>query len=262
MTEELPDSILATLYDYEEAVKMDEAERLTALSDGRVCLKGEYTAKDAATVAQAYQEYLPFCDEVDEVIDEDDPLTRSDYARRLLIVRDTTPQALLDVGLAQLPVCITEGHLWKILAPDERHGGKHHQHELPLHIAKRIPELLEEPVLIADNPTSPDRLVLVLNEVDQYGYPIVIPMKPNSRGLIAIEETLTNLILSVFGQTNFRNYFGSAVTPGMVVRIDGRAEESLAAKIGEAPFPGLSDVARDHILKRPSSVKLPDDPNR
>lgn len=88
------------------------------MSGGRVEARGA----DADLIRRRADEcrsYLPFCEELEDIFNEDDPATRADYAQRHVVVRATTPPALTSLGLLDRPMVCTEHHLWMIMAPDE-----------------------------------------------------------------------------------------------------------------------------------------------
>ena len=239
---------------YETMVERPAGERLTTLANSHLVAQDGVSDEILETKASEYASYLPFCEYVDEMIDQDDPLTRQDYAGELVVLRPTTPASLLKLGLEQRPISCTEHHIWAIMAPDELHGGTHHQHGLSPALVKSIPELLDHPVLVANHPTSQERMIVVLDAMDEYGYPLITPMKPEATGIIEMEAIITNLVLSVYGLKNFWNYFGSAVTPDMVSYIDAAAERSLVDKIGGAPLSGLGNLPRDTVLQKLACV--------
>lgn len=71
---------------------------------------------------------------------------------------------------------------------------------------KRIPELLERPVLMCDSPAREDVLLSVLCAVDSDRLPLIAAIKPGGSGYYEMGEIQTNFVLAVYGRSNFPQY--------------------------------------------------------
>lgn len=79
-------------------------------------------------------------------------------------------------------------------------------HGLAVEQVKRIPELLERPVLMCDSPAREDVLLSVLCAVDSDHLPLIAAIKPGGSGYYEMGEIQTNFVLAVYGRTNFPQY--------------------------------------------------------
>lgn len=96
---------------------------------------------------------------------------------------------------------------------------------------KRLPELVEHPVMLCDSPAREDTMLVVLRDVDCDDLPLIMAVRPDGRGYYEAGEIETNFILAVYGRTNFPRYFDNLITPDRVVYYDeerGRELNALA----------------------------------
>ena len=96
---------------------------------------------------------------------------------------------------------------------------------------KRLPELMEHPVMLCDSPAREDTMLAVLCDVDCDDLPLIMAVRPDGRGYYETGEIETNFILAVYGRTNFPRYFDNLITPDRVVYYDeerGRELNALA----------------------------------
>ena len=177
---------------YENLASIEERRRLVRRGeDGNIscALSGDALSH----AAELRRDWLSFADKVDLILEEDDPVTRPDYAHDLILVRSTTPEALTRLGLDDLPVTITEGHLWTIMQDTDPGAGRH-AHRLQRDVLLALPELLEHPFIISDNPKAANRLLLVLTALSG-GKPLIVPIEPNYEGeFLELDFSLSNLI--------------------------------------------------------------------
>ena len=124
--------------------------------------------------------------------------------------QNVTAPKLLRVGFEQKPMLYTQKHLEDALHPKTEDNP--HYHGLSIETMKRLPELLEEPVLMADSPARNDSIVVALNAVDEDGLPIICAIKPDGKGYYDIGNIETNMILAVYGKNEFERYFSDRIT--------------------------------------------------
>lgn len=217
--------VILTIREYENSVEMPDEERVTYLDPrGGVHLKeGDGLADRFRYVrwAERCAEYLRFGDEVDlATCGAMHPLNQ-------IKVCDT-PQFLVEAGFQPKPMLYTQRHLEDAIHPK---GENYHWHGLTVAKMKRLPYLLENPVLLSDSPSRRDAMLAVLTEVDGDGLPLIVAIKPDGRGNYEIQEIETNFILSVYGKDDFAKYFSERITPERVIYFNeaqGRKLEALA----------------------------------
>ena len=115
-----------------------------------------------------------------------------------------TPQILLDVGCEQMPMLYTQKHLKNAI---KSFNEKEHFHGLAVEQIKKLPDMLEKPMMIFDSVSRKDSIIVVSSEYVSLNNPIVISIKPGGKGRYEIEEVSSNFITSVYPKDNFINFF-------------------------------------------------------
>lgn len=216
--------VILTIREYENSVAMPEGERVTYLDPrGGVHLKdGDDKASDYTGHAAKCAEYLRFGDEVDAV-------TCGEYPRSSAVKFCDTPELFVQAGFRPLPMLYTQRHLRDAIRPKSSYDP--HRHGLTVEQMKRLPELMEHPVMLCDSPAREDTMLVVLRDVDCDDLPLIMAVRPDGRGYYEAGEIETNFILAVYGRTNFPRYFDNLITPDRVVYYDeerGRELNALA----------------------------------
>lgn len=215
---------LSMIREYENSVAMPEGERVTYLDPrGGVHLKdGDDKVPDYMGHAVKCAEYLRFGDEVDAV-------TCGEYPRSSAVKFCDTPELFVQAGFRPLPMLYTQRHLRDAIRPKSSYDP--HRHGLTVEQMKRLPELMEHPVMLCDSPARDDTMLVVLRDVDCDDLPLIMAVRPDGRGYYEAGEIETNFILAVYGRTNFPRYFDNLITPDRVVYYDeerGRELNALA----------------------------------
>ena len=241
--------IIATIRESENSVAMPDGERLTYLdARGGIHLKG---GDESAHAQEAYAKrcagYLRFGDEVDlATCGGMNPIDQLKVCE--------TPALLIEAGFDEKPMLYTQRHLSDALHPKDDEN--YHWHGLSIEQVKRLPALLEHPVMLSDNPSRSDTLLAVLAEVDCDKLPLIVSIKPDGKGNYALQEIETNIILTVFGKDNFEKYFESVITPDKVIYYNekqGRKLETLAERQLFRCHPVACDLDST-IIRRPQCI--------
>lgn len=250
LTEE--ERLLVTVYGYETAAHIPDSDRLTFTLDGKVAAKPDVTECQIRAMAAKYSEFMGFCRQVDELAEAGAMLDRAIYASEHAVLSSSTPKIYLELGFRDRPFSITEGHLYDLFQPGPWDGGRHHSHGIPIETVKRLPWLLERPALIANHNAYPDRVLVVLPDVDSRGLPLIASLIPDATGLLDLEKFITNQVATVFGPDKFYDYFGRALLEENVILINSKQETALADKVGKTPFSHLDLLPRDVRLAEPN----------
>lgn len=250
------DETLYTIFAYENSINMPDSERWTSQSTTKqfgnyikLTTHPKITTETPLTLeeyADKCREYLRFGKEIDEVLYG--KINRYDYLK----ICDT-PQILLDAGFEQKPILYTQKHLRLALEP--KTFSNPHKHGLSIQTLKKMPALFESPVILADNPSRDDAMLMVLCEVDKDKLPLIASIKPNGKGYYQLENIETNLILTVFGKDNFERYFASALTPDRILYLNkerGQALERLAERQLLGNYSRLNLF--DSIIRKPQCI--------
>ena len=217
-------SIILTIRAYENSIEMPASERVTYL-DAHNCVHlkiGDGQAAKYAAYAKKCKAYLRFGDEVDlATCGGMHPLNQ-------IKVCDT-PIILRKAGFEQKPMLYTQRHLMDALHP--KSSENYHWHGLTVEKIKRLPALLEDPVMLSNSPSRKDVLLCVLAEVDADKLPLIVAIKPDGRGNYELKEIETNFILTVYGKDDFSKYFIERITRDRIIYFNekqGHKLETLA----------------------------------
>lgn len=209
--------------------------------DGRVIRErmdiGDFDI-DLVTFLSEYETYKPYADminnyivtmeqaryenEVEQVIDGEFPFYSA------VKVCDT-PEILLDAGCEYLPILITQKHILNSISEDEHN---HHKHGLSIEQIKKLPEFINEPVIIFDSISRADSIVLVTDDIDKNNNPIIVSIRPNGKGRYELEELDSNFITSVYGKDNFVNYIQRVAEKGKILFIDKLKSQDMFKRWG------------------------------
>lgn len=163
-----------------------------------------------------------FAEQVDEVL-----LGKMPFYSALKVC--DTPQILMDIGCRQLPMLYTQKHL-KNAIKDKT--DKEHTHGLLVNQIKRLPELIENPLMIMDSLSNTNSIVIVTSEVDLDNLPVMVSVKPNGKGRYELEQLDSNFITSVYGRNNFENFFERTVRADKLLYCSKKSQ-SLFERWGE-----------------------------
>lgn len=188
--------VILTIREYENSVAMPEGERVTYLDPrGGVHLKdGDDKASDYTGHAAKCAEYLRFGDEVDAV-------TCGEYPRSSAVKFCDTPELFVQAGFRPLPMLYTQRHLRDAIRPKSSYDP--HRHGLTVEQMKRLPELMEHPVMLCDSPAREDTMLAVLCDVDCDDLPLIMAVRPDGAVITRLARLRpTSSWLSTVGRTS------------------------------------------------------------
>lgn len=140
-----------------------------------------------------------------------------------------TPQSLLDVGCEQLPMLYTQRHLKNAIKPDST---KEHFHGLSVEQIKKLPNLIENPVMIYDSLSRNDSIIAVTTEFDKNNNPVIVSIKPNGEGRYELETIESNFITSVHGRDNFINQIKNVINHDKMLFCDKKKSQEMFDRWG------------------------------
>lgn len=159
-----------------------------------------------------------------------------------------------------LPFIYTQRHLRNAIAPKEADS---HQHGLTIEQIKSLPEKLEEPVVVFDQPNytvngrsfEGKGVAAVLDMYDPDGVPVIAYFFPNGYGTKTNDNGCSNVIASLYGRDNFTSYLARAANEEKILYIDSEKYEQMEKELpryGGTRFPpALAALSMDIII--PSS---------
>ena len=238
------EAALLIIREYENSIDRPEAERHVVIdSNGFLLPKGPFVA-----YAQKCMEYLRFGEEVDQALAM--PLERSQQQRYDLKICNT-PTIFFEAGFDQKPLLYKRTHLLLALASKSKRNS--HRHGLTIEQIKRLPELFETPAILANSPRHDESLLAVLPEVDPDGVPLIAAIRPDGHGNYELEEIESNFVTSVYGKDNFRHYFASVKSAGIVYINKEKAQE-LERIVKLRLLHDYSSSELDNILQLPKCI--------
>lgn len=119
-------------------------------------------------------------------------------------VRSKTPQVLIDIGLDDLPMLITQRHLKNNLESEND------DHAIDEEVLLQIPFALENPEYILKSKTKVNSVVVVTSLLNKNGDPIVISIDKDGKGIYNNIEIKSNFITSIYGRKNFDKFINSS----------------------------------------------------
>ncbi len=202
----------------------NEAARGRSQSDDRPGSPAQSISKtaEADTAPAVSLSDKSFAEQVDESLNGTLPFYTS------LKVCDT-PKILLDVGCEQLPMLYTQKHLKNAIKPD---SGKEHFHGLDVDQVKKLPELLQNPVMVYDSLSRNDSIVVLTSEYDKNNNPIIASIKPNGEGRYELETIESNFITSVHGRENFISQMKKAQEQDKILFCDKQKSQEMFERWG------------------------------
>lgn len=231
--------------------------------DGRVIKErmdiGDFDI-DLVTFLSEYEAYKPYADminsyivtmeqaryenEVEQVIDGEFPFYSA------VKVCDT-PEILLDVGCEYLPILITQKHILNSISEDEHNP---HKHGLSIEQIKKLPEFINEPVIIFDSISRDDSIVLVTDDIDKNDNPIIVSIRPNGKGRYELEELDSNFITSVYGKDNLVNYIQRVAEKGKILFIDKLKSQDMFKRWGLQLPELINNLDFDIIIHKSDNI--------
>lgn len=123
---------------------------------------------------------LSFSDAVDSVLS-------SKSSRNSVLELGSTPKVYLSLGLPDVQLIMTQGVLRKISS----------KHNITIALIKRLPFLLESPVIILQSATEKGSVVAVLDALDCNGCFIIAAIHPDRKH----KQHKVNILASIYGKS-------------------------------------------------------------
>lgn len=183
--------------------------------------------------------------------------TRNDGNNYNAMYLEETPNILAEVGLGDLPLCMTKSHLNDIMHAKD--PSNPHWHGVQEGVIRKLPELLSKPAMILRSASTPGDIVVVLQASDSDGNPIIATIHPNGRALVDGVRGPANFITSVYPRSNFAPRAGEPSKNNLLylaLRDEGilywnkERTEALAQRCRLQLPQTLSKVPSDTILKQ------------
>ncbi len=162
-----------------------------------------------------------------------------------------TPDILIKCGCNQLPMLYTQRHLREALKPKNKHS---HSHALDVKQIKRLPELLENPVMIMDSISTNNSIVVVTSEIDKDNLPVVISIKPNGKGIYELQNIDSNFITSVYGRGNFETFLNRVVESDNLLYYNKEKSQELFSCLGLQSSEAINNLDSNIIIHQSRNI--------
>lgn len=137
-----------------------------------------------------------FSKQVDEVINGTYPKTD------MLIVNESTPQILQDLGLKNLPITMTQKHLDTIMNKEGKYSGANY-HNLGIDVVKQLPDALNRPLNVLKSATKDNSIVVVTDLSDKNNNIVIASIAIDGKGQINHIKIDSNVMTSAYGKNNY-----------------------------------------------------------
>ena len=191
---------------------------------------------------------LTFAEQLDAVLE-------GKYSRFNDLKVCDTPQILLDVGCKQLPMLYEQEHLSRALHPKVK--GNPHWHGLTVEQIKKLPELLQQPIMIFDSisPINPNSIGVILDAKDNNNAPLLAIVSPNKYGTYDLKTVDSNFITSVYGKDrSFDKYVERIVSNDRLLYFDKVKSQELFSVLQLQLPQGLNNLSSNIILHQSETI--------
>ena len=237
-------------YGLEASPELEEAKRKIAAyekSIGRTeSMINQASTEQILAYGKKCESYLNFGNSVDRVLH---PLERASPRREAVLVC-TTPGILREVGLKDLPMHITQKHI--INCTHEKAENNSEYHGLSKEEIKKLPEALENPVILTESFTQKESVVAVLDFRDKDGKPIIVAIHPNGQAVYELKKVESNFVQSMYGRNKFENFIQRVLDEKKLLYIN-RTKSKYLGYIDSGQEKQIASY--DKILKKISQIE-------
>ena len=231
-------------YGLEASPELEEAKRKIAAYEKSMI--NQASTEQILAYGKKCESYLNFGNSVDRVLH---PLERASPRREAVLVC-TTPEILREVGLKDLPMHITQKHI--INCTHEKAENNSEYHGLSKEEIKKLPEALENPVILTESFTQKESVVAVLDFRDKEGKPIIVAIHPNGQAVYELKKVESNFVQSMYGRNKFENFIQRVLDEKKLLYIN-RTKSKYLGYIDSGQEKQIASY--DKILKKISQIE-------
>lgn len=161
-----------------------------------------------------------------------------------------TPSILMDAGLGNLPMLITQKHVRDAVKEKTKDG-----HGIPKDTIKKLPAAIKEPAMIADSlsTASEEGVVVVTDLEDPDGNPIIASIMPDGAGHYVLDLD-SNFVTSVYGRSQFENFVKNCLDENKILYISNKKSQVLSDRIQLQLLQRLQGLSFDTIIQKSKHV--------
>lgn len=193
-----------------------------------------------------------------------DEIANQTFDRNNHVNYGSTPRALSNIlSLPILPMLGTYTHAYTMALSQQQaqeEGRKTRGlnfHDLGWDMVKNIPDMLNHPAAIIKSNTdvNDSRFVVVTNQVDKNGNPIIAAIAPKGTGQYYSLDVPGSILLSGYGKDSFSNYLNRAKTENRVLWVDKNNHQKQASPGVQFPNALLSGDYSNNLAQFKKIVK-------
>ena len=160
--------------------------------------------------SQLQQDIEKFSNQVDAVLKGTFP------KNSMLTLLSHTPKPLLDIGLQDFPITMTQRHLDTIMNKTGKYKGANY-HDLGIDTVKQLPEAINNPLDIVESNTNNDSVVLSTYLSDRQGRTIIASIRIDGTGRVNNIMIDTNVMTSAYGRNNYDKFMQDNINNGKLL---------------------------------------------
>ena len=177
----------------------------------------------------------------------DDVLGGADTSSTHLMLCET-PEILQQAGLPKLPVLMTARHLKTIAQSSGK--DKANYHGLGAENVKKLPELISEPVILADSLTRGDSIIAITEIVDSENRPVIAAILLDGKGQINEEYIDANIMTSAYGRSNFQSFLNRLAETDSVFYWNKKKSQEMSVNLGLQLPNIITTLDSDTIIRK------------
>ena len=172
-----------------------------------------------------------------------DAVKQGNYPKKdVLVVSKSTPQVYKDIGLGDLPITMTQKHLYTITNAEGKYKNSNY-HDIDIDVLKQLPEALENPLNVLKSSTRDDSIVAITALADKNDKPIVASIKIDGEGRINDIKINSNALTSTYGKDNYDSFMQREIKKGnLLYDIDEGTKKRITRDRVQFPMQGNSSV--------------------
>lgn len=174
--------------------------------------------------------------------------------RDMLTLLTETPKPLLDIGLPNLPITMTQRHLDTIMNASGKYKNANY-HDLGIDIIKQLPEAISNPLDIVHSNTNGDSIVLTTYLADKQGRTAVASIKIDGKGKVNDVIVDTNVMTSAYGRNNYERWMQDNLdNDRLLYDIDRGVIKKVTKSRLQLPRIGNSDTTNNNVVSSNNSI--------
>lgn len=134
----------------------------------------------------------------------------------MITLLNETPKPLQDIGLPNLPMTMTQKHLYTIINESGNDANANY-HGISVDTIKQLPEALNTPLDIVESSTRDDSVVVTTYLADKNDNTIIASIKIDGKGRVGNIRIDTNVMTSAYGKNNYEAWMNKNLREGKLL---------------------------------------------